>query len=503
MAALAAAPAAGSGGSVLQFPTLESMTAKVREAEEYITRKEGLKSEEATKALEELFVQAVQVLHAQFNSQFLLKNTALSVVVGLDRLVGCEEIQGEVELHRTLSKVYRICVELTWHQKWKQLNGTVWPETRDKVIAHSARMVPGASATSLEQAFEYRCAQQAAKCLVPTEDEWVPFAKALMQAGGGAAAQSPSDVMEGFKGLMMWHAKNLVEDWYLATWEVRWVIAQVNTLAAFRTETIKKIVSAYIAVGLDKGSTYAQGVAILCMDVIRNPEAEEGLKDLMVHGDPHSKLPGMISMIQLERPGTFRDFLEHPKEVWKAIAKEADRFWKARSLATQFLRDFASNPKFQRYQEASIAALRARANELMERKGKHCAREIQESRQVIQSLGEQLNGLRVKVAEVADTYMDLGIRQHGPQFAQQGLEPERDGPQILRSPKEGIRSHHPHKYPELQEVQEQLRDLENERDKVKRTMDTKNQELEEVVSASEVLEGVDEEELSLLGQILR
>ncbi|MGH2637920.1 MAG: hypothetical protein ACRDF4_01320, partial [Rhabdochlamydiaceae bacterium] len=399
-------------------PTIQSMTAKAREAHTYITSKDGLQSVRAQQALEELFFQTKQVLKAEFEGKALFPDTVYPVLRDLDEMVAFDGIQHETALQLTLSKVYRVCTDLTWFQCWRQLSRPVWTEARDNIIAHAKRMVQVAPATSLEEEFEYRSAEQGAKCLTPAESEWIPFVEAAQKMIIGAATTSPSDGIEGLKGLIKWYTKNLVEDWYLKTFEVRWLFAQVDTVALFQTETIHKAFTHYIEEGLDKGHKYAQGIVMLFMDMIRNQRAEQELKDLMVRGD--TTLKGVVSMIQLESPGTLADFLTHPIGVWRAVAREADRFWKARHLATQFLKELASKPEFQTYRDESIQALRARFDHLTTANGKRYAKEKLENQQALIVLRSHVEELGKKEEALLQSYGVLTVEVSEPKTRARG-----------------------------------------------------------------------------------
>lgn len=383
----------------------EFMTAKAREAKEYIEGKNGLQTEKAQQALQELFAQAMEVLEAEMNGTSSFKNTTIyPVLKDLDDMVSFEGIQHETELQRTLSKVYRLCIELTFHQCWRQKEKPVWTETRDNIIEHAKRMVK-ATPSEIEKKFEYSCAQQGAKCLTPADNIWLPFAEAAGNMIIGTATQNPGTVMEGLRVLIKNYIKELVEDWYLKTYEWRWAFTQIYTYDAFLKETKKETFQEYLKKGKNSGYEYAQGIVMLFVDAIRSQKTEPKLRDLLVHGN--DDLPGVISIINWKYEPSFAELYHAANPLAILLAKSKTPFQDVRKFVAQFLRELALKPEFQRYRKESIDALNKRLTELQDLKGKRYKNEKQQIQKTItdlhneiQKLGEKEEGLLAKLTNL-------------------------------------------------------------------------------------------------------
>ncbi len=388
---------------VVSLPTIQSMTKWAREAHEAITGQEGLIRDKAQRALETLYSQGMRVVRAEVEGtplpEFVKDTTVYAVLQDLDTLVSFEGIQHETSLQRTLSKVYRLFTDLTWAQCWRQVQRPVWTETRDRIIANADRMLK--VATSEEMRFEYRCAEQGAKCLTPADSEWLPFAESAFKMLKGAAEKSPGDVYEGLKGVMKWFVKNLVHDWYMKTWDVRWLVAQANTVEEFQTKTIQKVFTQYIEEGMDRGNEYAQGIVMIFMDALRRQEATTELKDRLFFGN--GAFPGMLSLLETEKVGTLNEFLHHPIGVW------VDRFKKARRLSMEFLTELAATQP--RYRQKSIAALKSRLDYLTPQTRPRYRQEKLQNQQALFQLQDQIQDLARREEELLNESIDLNARQ--------------------------------------------------------------------------------------------
>ncbi len=123
--------------------------------------------------LEELYEDGRQLVIKEIRHQQSKGDIYSPVMITLEEVAALPRIQQRVNVHRALSKTYRIFIELTWYRCWKQANRQVWKETKDSILktaGQSIKALPKIEA--LDVKFEYSVAKEAAKCLTPADGMW-------------------------------------------------------------------------------------------------------------------------------------------------------------------------------------------------------------------------------------------------------------------------------------------------------------------------------------------
>lgn len=353
---------------VVTQPTIQTTTEKAQKALKVVT--EGFDEEAAKQLLTALYADGIQSIKAELQGKSLFPDTANPVMDYLSQMVSLETLQNQTDLHRALSKTYRVFVELTWYQAWHKGEETtdipIFPATKDKAIKCSVDMIEilAKRHNAPEVEFEYRMAQEAAKLLMPSESIWAKFLESATKTVSGIATLNFEEVWEGLKSIKSEVDKEGVEEWYFDTFFMRWAFVNVHKPKDLKLPMIHAILKNSVKKCMEEGREYAQGFLMCLMDILEDPDADPQLKEIAIVGN--ADLPGIISLFEKDDASAIVTFCN--KIGMDLFAQKFDRFQDARFLAQSFLKKIATDPKFSAYKEKSCAALSSRNISLQQHK---------------------------------------------------------------------------------------------------------------------------------------
>lgn len=343
--------------------TYEALKHKAQEISDQLTSKDG-KEKDAVKNLKDLYGMGVQLAKAEASHKPLITDVLSEVMLILDEIAIDPKKQDRVLLHHSLCKVYRLFVELVWYRSWRLKNRPIWSENRDQMIEHADKLAKEVLKKSQpgvwELEFEYRTAEQAAKCLKPSENIWKNYIAPLLELIDAAKDQSIMGLWSGFRDLAKEAQKGWLKSWYLDVHVMRWQALRVTTIGDF-----KAIITPEISKCRENGERYAQCLAAIFMDIIKDKEKSDDLKSLAFRGD--ATQPGLIHIIEWEHQGTFQDYKNFPLEILRAMLRKADRFAKARFLAIDYLKKLAGLKKFKSFHKESLQSIQLRKEKLKDK----------------------------------------------------------------------------------------------------------------------------------------
>ncbi|CAF22780.1 hypothetical protein [Candidatus Protochlamydia amoebophila] len=334
------------------------------------------------KAIQEsnnLYQEGVQLAIAEVNTKPIIEEIVSPVVCTLNDIVSLGSTQHLVSFHQSLSKTYRIFIELTWYRCWCQGSLPTLNETRDTIMENSKRILSVLPKKEIGARFEYRCAEQAAKCLVPVKSIWKKFCNHLLNIGESAEGVSFFGVIKGFQELNKDVKKDWLQAWYPYIHELRWLSANIKT-----QEDFENIIETKLEEFQEKGKKYTVCLALIFVDLIKNPEVTENVRKLAAKG-----LADLFLLKDQDRLSTLTEFaLEKFPQVklFQKTVKNEDRYWKTRSLIMQSLEELSKDDAHKDYIQDTLKSLVKVQNESIHIEEKN---EIQKSLKILKEDHEE------------------------------------------------------------------------------------------------------------------
>jgi hypothetical protein len=386
--------------------SLQAMMEEAQTMHKSLTEKFEVSS--AREKARRLYQDGIKLIAAEVRERPLIPDVVLPVADEIGKTLALDSIQLQYPLIRALSKAYRVFVELTWHQCWRQGKLAIRPGLIENIRSTTEAVAKPLSMTSfVDVHFEIACTVEATKCLKPTDSIWTKYLGHVATVAGAAASADVGNTFVGLKAFFTDVEKDWLASWYLDAYTWRWLTTEITTIQDFETvlsaDDIRKC--------LDKGSNYTVCLTMIFINVMKNKEATKELKEMAFKGGKFS--PGLLHLLSLERSGTAKDFLSHPKEVWKKIASEPDRFWRARCLAMQYIQRLATKDKYKSYQEESRRALLARFNALKSSSAKRYAEERDTLSRKLEQFKEEKSKLDLERDNLEDQIASLATATRG------------------------------------------------------------------------------------------
>jgi hypothetical protein len=326
--------------------TLQTITERAQGIHRSFTERFDI--EHAKQEAEQLYQEGLQLVHAEVNGKPLLKEIVSSVVFELNEVIPLGSIQHQVPLHQTFSKVYRVFIELTWYQCWRQRQQPVYSDYRDKIIANSNLVMTVLPEDQIGVRFEYSCAEQAAKCLTPSEKIWKKYLDHLLNLGEAAEGGSTFGIVKAFKALDTEAGKDWIQKWYLDIHPLRWISTRIRNMQDFNAMIVPELQKFK-----DKGGNYTLCLATIFMDLIKNPTVEDQVKIRAAMG--------FVDIFLLEDQDWISQILNGmlkkiPLNPIQKAAKREDRYLLTRTLILQSIEELVKEGNYP-YLEESIKAL--------------------------------------------------------------------------------------------------------------------------------------------------
>ncbi|WP_213105197.1 hypothetical protein [Candidatus Protochlamydia amoebophila] len=391
-------------------PDLNSLTNSAYSISSYL--KDGnFKVSLAAQEANNLYQEGIKLVVSEVNKKPIIDEIVSPVVITLSEIFSSKLTQHAFILHRHLSKTYRIFIELTLHQCSRHGSVPITNETRDDIIKNSKEILCILPKEEVGARFEYRCAEQAAKCLKVVKSFWKKSPEHILNIGEAAEGTSFFGIIKGFQGFIKDAKNDWVHEWYPYIHELQWLSANIKT-----KEDFKNIIGARLKNFQEKGKKYTICLALIFVDLIKNPDVAEnvrelaakGLADLFIireHGDIIAYLAKLLSQVKLTE---------------KAAIK-ADRYWKTRSLIMQNLEELAKDPAYKEYIRviADSLANKVQHNQLIHIEEKERIQKrlelLQDENEEIQKSIEQIQSkltARKKDKQRSDDHIQQSFNKH-------------------------------------------------------------------------------------------
>jgi len=273
--------------------------------------------------------------------------TLTTVVVNLNKVFTAvaEHHQSNNKLHRVLSKVYRIFVELMWFQCQINDNSPILPDTKQEITVLLQKMADGLGKNEIQAKFNYRCALEAAKHLNPPSQVFIQkYTGDIFAIAGAIAEKSVSNFAKAFLQLAIDIDQDWVRDWYKDVHCINWIIVPLKTIPSVELDIITSIEGFNLERHKlrTKDSQYTIGLAIISKKFIQHPKADPDLKK--------KSLELLAILFRLKEKGLKTKVLAsiHQKnytpELISTIAESQDKFFKTRRFTEQCFNKILDNP---------------------------------------------------------------------------------------------------------------------------------------------------------------
>jgi len=328
--------------------------------------------------------------------------TASSIVVKLNTVFAefAEMNQNNNKLHRVLSKVYRIFVELMWFQC--QLNGVTptYSKTKQDIIQLSDKMISGLGKDEIQAKFNYRCAQEAAKHLNPPTQEIIQkYMGDLFALAGAIADNSIPAFISAFFQLAQDIDQDWARDWYKDVHCMNWMIIPLKTIPSLEIDIISTID------GFKWGNKelrtkdrqYTICLAIISTKFIQHPNADQALK--------HKSHELLNTLLRLKEKGLKSKMLtsiaqqtNHTPNIIITIAESQDKFFKTRRFAEQCLAKIYNNPNYSPEHNEQIGLIKPQNNPPLKKTIKDKKSTLKKEKEEIKSEKDKII-LKLKIEE--------------------------------------------------------------------------------------------------------
>jgi len=242
---------------------LDSLVATTRSVEQCFVG--GHKEEEAVNFLESLYFQGVILVQKVVAGTLIGLSPLTPVVIGLDNLVARTEIHDNLKIQRSLSKTYRLFIELLWRQRLKMSDSVIHETVRAALIAH-ANMADELFQETKEYdiAFEYKTAKAAATVLTSPAPVWMK----ILEAPGGVSAGSFIPTCLALR--KVWK-ENVTDSSYFDVHKFRWLALHAKTKSVFDSYLFPE----YADTCHNNGNDEAINLVLICQDVLLNPQVQD------------------------------------------------------------------------------------------------------------------------------------------------------------------------------------------------------------------------------------
>ncbi len=283
--------------------------------------------EDVRKLAQELYMDAVEMIVAELEGNPVLpdEKTVHPIIEDLHSVLEKRGYQSFIELQRTLSKIFRVFIEISWYQSWriginnKEEKVRVADSFRDELI-NTAKLIK----TILQNRndvtgarFELRCARQAAKRLEPSTDLWKQYTLHVVKLAAAGGDRNMTAIWDALKPLLQdlerdipygWHI------WYQQAHIMRWEATRVQSVEDFQEK-----VANHIPRCKNQGDNLSLCLSIVLTELIKKPHLNTEVKRRALYGittdTGEVTQDGLIHIINWERPGTVGDYSKHPSEI--------------------------------------------------------------------------------------------------------------------------------------------------------------------------------------------
>ncbi|MCB1068180.1 MAG: hypothetical protein KDK56_08345 [Simkania sp.] len=340
----------------------------------------------------ELYQLGLQLISAELRGEIRLtdsdEHSVLPIVTEIKNVIAQPGFQDFIPLMHTLSKVYRVFIELRWYQPWRaHENMPVLSDLKEDFIATTAKLQEVMQArghTGIGTLFELRCAKRAAMRLAPSDSTWKKYVDHIASVTTAAVDCSFYDIWQALKAF----AEDLKKDcpkkwstWYQTAHTMRWDRLSIQTKQDFDEKIAPKVAETF-----EEGGNHALCLAKVSMELFRHTQDEE------VRGAVFQIL---TELFQKEKIPGVRELKHHPKELLRKIVRKPDRFGETRTLCMGYLSTISKNKKhkseYEPYKDLSFQILKNRLAQIDTKTGKKYQQEIEALAANIQRVCQEKN----------------------------------------------------------------------------------------------------------------
>jgi V8-like Glu-specific endopeptidase len=238
-----------------------------------------------------------------------------------------------------LSKLYHVLLEINWYRYWSSLRQPIFQAEKNHIIQCVDNLIDrlpvelfnnGKLIISTGLKFYLSSIRAAAECLSIDFRSWNEYIKEI---------STPASFDKIYNFLSSSRPISIA-DWYPDNWKLNWSSVNVNTLAAFQAQVEPHLQKCH-----EFGKEYTLRLAIVYIEILRNPFAEIPLKD--------RAFEGLQELLKLKHENNWRDLVDNLHEIWNRITGQPNRFADTRLLTLEYLFELATQEKGMPYQEKS------------------------------------------------------------------------------------------------------------------------------------------------------
>jgi len=277
--------------------------------------------------------------------------TATSVVVALNSALkeNSEIHQNNLLLHRVLSKVYRIFVELMWFQCQLNGDGLTSSDTKQDIFVLTHKMASILGKNEIQSKFNYLCAQEAAKHLTPPNEDIIrKYTGNLFALAESLSEQSIFSFATAFLKLAQDIDQDWARDWYKDVHFMNWIIIPLKTVPSLDIAFVETILAINLGIKdlRTKNRQYTICLAHILTKFLLHPRADQEVRK--------KSLEQLAILLNLKEKGLRTKVLNAIKQHYTpqliiSIAENQDQYLKTRRFARQCLEKISRNPICQEY----------------------------------------------------------------------------------------------------------------------------------------------------------
>ncbi|WP_226988468.1 hypothetical protein [Candidatus Protochlamydia sp. R18] len=225
-------------------------------------------------------------------------------------------------------------------------------KTRNAMIENSTAILSLLPENEIGARFEYRCAEQAAKCLKVVKSALKRYSGHLLDIGESAEGTSFFGVLKGSKGFLKEAKKDWVYEWYPPVLELRWLSAGIKKQRDF-----KDIIEVRLKNFQEKGKEYTICLATIFLDLIKNKDSEVSDNVRMLATKALANLLRCKDEDRVSKTvNTVLKILPDTKVV-QNVVKNEDRYWNTRVLIMQSLLKLVKDRTHSEYIQVILPSL--------------------------------------------------------------------------------------------------------------------------------------------------
>ncbi|CAM0117457.1 hypothetical protein RSOCI_03810 [Rhabdochlamydiaceae symbiont of Dictyostelium giganteum] len=302
------------------------------------------------KGLEDLYLEGLKLVTAEVQLRPLTGTILTQIVTSINDKVTWKNFESRYDVHASLSKTYRIFLELVWYRSFFT-NDTVSKSTKqdlfDKAVVN-LECIPQAYPSIR---FEYECSRQAIKVLQISQSLLSRYGSTVVSIAANTVTTVASvvgntattvasfvanteissfiDTTVAIREFIEKMKMDLSSKWYIEVHELRWMATAIRTANDFN-----QVINPIRARFQENGKEYTLGLAATYMDLIRNPDVEDAVK--------FEAVEGFLTLAKLKDSSLRASLIQKmgktlSREKLLEYGKECDKYHATRLLIKEYI----------------------------------------------------------------------------------------------------------------------------------------------------------------------